>query len=58
MAYRLTCPCGETFYGREEADIVTSATAHLTDVHQRAYSPDEIMFMAITIPDRLLPEDA
>jgi hypothetical protein len=51
MAFRLTCPCGEQLQGRREEDLVAAATAHLEAAHQRHYSSEEIMFMAISVPD-------
>lgn len=58
MAFRLTCPCGYVLYGREEDDLVRSATSHLDTQHGRTYSREDIMFMAIRIPERLLPPEA
>ncbi|MGY3555419.1 DUF1059 domain-containing protein [Williamsia sp. R60] len=55
MALRVTCPCGEMMYGLTDDAVVSSTQAHLDTVHQRSYSRDEIMFMAVKIPDRLLP---
>jgi hypothetical protein len=58
MPFRLTCPCGEVLHGREEDDLVHAATSHLDAQHGRSYSREDIMFMAITIPERLMPPDA
>lgn len=55
MAYRLTCPCGQHLYGRTQDELVDSATSHLEARHQRSYTADEIMFMAMRFPDEQLP---
>lgn len=56
MAFRLTCPCGEKLHGRTEDEMVATATAHLEAKHDRTYSPEEIMFMAMPFPDSMLPD--
>ena len=40
MAYRLTCPCGETLYGRDQDQLVVSAQQHLTERHDRSYTAE------------------
>jgi hypothetical protein len=55
VAYQLICPCGEPLYGRTEEGIVAEASDHTERIHGRSYMPDEIMFLAEEIPDRLLP---
>lgn len=56
MAHQLTCPCGEVIADLD-ATFVDSVQRHLTEKHpNRDYTPDEIMFMAIPIPDRLVAD--
>ncbi|WP_158604485.1 hypothetical protein [Nocardioides mangrovicus] len=56
MALRLSCPCGARLFGRTGDDLVTEVRLHLEADHaSRQYQDDEILSMAVPIPDRLLP---
>lgn len=57
MAYRLSCPCTKLMFGRTEAEIVEVSAAHAREVHSRDYTAEEIMFMAVTVPESFLPDD-
>lgn len=56
MAFQLTCPCGETVYGRDEEALVRLGSAHVESVHGRSYSAEDIMSMAYDYPDELLDD--
>lgn len=56
MAYRLDCPCSETLYGRTEPEMVQVGIDHARVAHSRDYTAEQIMFMAMTVPDAFLPE--
>lgn len=43
----LTCPCGELIRGVDEDDLVAKAERHLADAHNRTYTREEILFIAI-----------
>ena len=47
MKTRITCPCGEAITAEDEDELVERTQTHLREVHDRTYSRDEILFMAI-----------
>jgi len=47
MKTRITCPCGEAITAEDEDELVERAQTHLREAHDRTYSRDEILFMAI-----------
>lgn len=57
MAYRLNCPCGAVIFGTDDADIIRTGTVHAEDVHGRSYAPEQVMFLAVRIPDSFLPAE-
>ncbi|MGQ4618583.1 hypothetical protein [Nocardia sp. R7R-8] len=54
MAYQLNCPCG-TMIVTADDDLVPAVQEHLRPTHPgRSYSAEEIMMLAMPVPDRVL----
>lgn len=52
MAYQLNCPCGDMIVALADG-FIPAVVAHLADKHpSRHYSDNEIMMLALPIPDR------
>ena len=54
MAYQLNCPCGEMIAAVDE-DFIDAVGFHLVSAHPgRSYTENEIMMLAMPIPDRVV----
>ena len=54
MAYQLNCPCGEMIAAVDE-DFIDAVVSHLASAHPgRSYTENEIMMLAMPIPDRVV----
>ncbi|MEV8517203.1 DUF1059 domain-containing protein [Dactylosporangium sp. NPDC051484] len=47
MKTSITCPCGTVIKAETEDELVEKTQAHLQEAHNRMYSREEILFMAI-----------
>lgn len=55
MAYQISCPCGLQIAALDD-DFVETVNAHLQAEHGRTYASNEIMMMALPVPDRVVTE--
>ena len=54
MAYQLNCPCG-AMIAAPNSTFVATVQAHLASMHPgREYSENEIMMLALPVPDRIV----